>query len=440
MSTLLFILCIAMRVEPLPAVPSELHQGFRQRCDFRSAKFVYKHTEVRPGRAHRIKNMEQLSVGNDIMQADKGDDDGIRLKDPVSGSPLLGLDGACNSKFYVIRHDPKETWSRTDGLGYANLSENKLSTVFQDVRLVGIAPWSSQNTTLNEQIHTLDTFPFKKWEKSIENDVIVFTGWFDDGENNERAYEWHLDPARDMIILKVVSLSKRHGTIRRSVLFDNQYKKVDGIWWPESVMMKYGRGLSRRIDYKEVSFNDKSHPKKITADAMGLPVGQTVRLSGEGMRVMRYAGQGLTMSEEEFKSRESTLDLGALERYRLDQRTLGVGDYPTWWNEAGADFGLSARRHDPDAWEAYVRRWKLRHTHDTPHPLGQNQVTAADALLKQCRDRAQNLLKKAEKTKQDQAVTDKKLSGIFDELKRRLDGILASKQTAAEVKADVASE
>lgn len=431
----LLLLCAGNQTKP----PSELLQAFRQRGDFRSAQFSYRYTSIRPGRPVRIKNLEQLIVGDDVLQTDKGDDDGIRLIESMTGKPMLGVGCACNRKYNLISRNPGRTWAREDGMGFVFLVESEQAAVYEDVRLIGLAPWSGQNETLDDHLLALDSLPFKKWRVETKEGLLCATGWLELSEDGGYAYEWRLDPERDMVIVEVATIKKNAGVEKRGVIASHDYQQVGDIWWPKKTSLTFDGGVQYCVEYQQIKFNDKSHPKKLTLEAMGVPVGARVRVDdlGEGgLMERRYAGDGETMSEEEFKSKESTLDLSALNRYRLEQRNMYPGTYPAWWNDGSGDYGLSDRKHDLDAWEAYVRRWKLRHTIDVPDPIEQKQVTAADALLKQCRDRAQNIMKRDEKSKVDKAITDKKLAGIFDELKKRLEGILASSQTA-DVKADM---
>lgn len=429
--------------EELPTVPVELVQAFHQRNNFQSASFAYRIIEEKKGRPFaRVTNMEQLSVGDDLMQINKDDDDGIREYEPTTDRPWLGVHGACRSNVHLINRTAPATWSQLEGQGFALLRNTDDGTIYQDARLVGLAPQMGQNRSFTQFLDELQSLPMQKWGIRRESNYVTVTGWLNLDENSARAYEWKLDSEREMAVIEVASVSKNNGAERRSIIAENEYKKVGDRWWPSKTTMKY-RDLTRTFEYGSVLINDASHPKKLTPDAMGLPVGAHVRVAnGQGLELRRYAGEGETMSEEEFQAKVAEPDFSTLgllcilDNYRIKLHSIGPGMYPDWWNQDSTEFGLSDRKHDLDAWEAYVRRWKLRHTIDVPNPIEQKQVTAADALLKQCRDRAQNIMKRDEKSKVDKATTDKKLAGIFDELKKRLDGILASSQTA-DVKADV---
>jgi hypothetical protein len=74
------------------------------------------------------------------------------------------------------------------------------------------------------------------------------------------------------------------------------------------------------------------------------------------------------------------------------------GAYPAWWDDASGRFGIEDVEHKPDAWEAYVRRWILKRSNGEAYtlaePLTEKQKTAAWAVLADCRKRAYPIVEK----------------------------------------------
>lgn len=262
-------------------VPSELRQAFHQRNDYRSISMSFVVSEVEHGGQEKIRHYEALAVREDLMLVDRGDADGIRLhRDPEGRRPALGVYGACHPQYHLFRREPLETWSRYDGPGWVGLSEGRIGAIHEDPRLIGVAPWSAQNLSPSEQLDRLTRLEVKKWEVEHRGDLLAIIGWLRMDESGGYAYEWLLDPSADMGIVEVATLQKSI-ELRRSILARHEYQKVGENWWPRrSTVTDYSRGIRRTVDYSSVKINEKSHPPKLTPEAMGVPLGAVVRVAG----------------------------------------------------------------------------------------------------------------------------------------------------------------
>ncbi|MBX3395948.1 MAG: hypothetical protein KF841_11340 [Phycisphaerae bacterium] len=421
-------------------VPPELRQAFHQRNDYRSISMSFVISEVEHGGAEKIRHFEALAVREDLMLVDRGDADGIRLhRDLEERRPALGVYGACHPQYHLFRREPLETWSRYDGPGWVGLAEGGISAIHEDPRFIGVAPWSAQNLSPSEQLDRLMRLDVRKWEVEHRGNLLAVIGWLSRDDSSGYAYEWLLDPSADMAIVEVATI-KKSAEIRRSILARHEYQKVGENWWPKrSFITNYGRGIRRTVEYSDVKINDKNHPRSLTPESMGVPLGAVVRVAGAGTGgERRYAGSGRTMSPEEFERKRSSLDLSAYERYQEAQRVMGPGYYPSWWEDSSGRLGVKDVEAKPDSWEVYVRRWKLRHTEKSSHPLGWRQIHAADSALKDCRRRARNLVDSGGDS--DTAKLNEQIARIFEELKQRLGVILTTEQQSTESTGRAASK
>ncbi|HWL93581.1 MAG TPA: hypothetical protein VNT79_08590, partial [Phycisphaerae bacterium] len=173
-------------------------------------------------------------------------------------------------------------------------------------------------------------------------------------------------------------------------------------------------GVKHTVVFHSAEFDRPNHSLDMTPDIWNLPAGVIVDSrfdpatglveSGDG----RYLGGGVVISEDDWNQVKNQYDYSALQAFWERNSEIGSGPYPKWWAAAGADFGLSAASANPDLWEAYVRRWILRHTplhpsagEEATQPLSDEQVTAAWGILKDCRRRAKPILRRMQE--QDEA-------------------------------------
>lgn len=434
-----FVLLVCASAGVSAGTPSELKQAFMQRGDFRSARFVYTYEEKNPPLPISTKRIESTIVGSDVLLVDRGDEDEIRLRDPQNGKPLLGVRGACLPEYRLISRGSSQTWKRYDSVDWVGLHEGEVATVYSDPRIIGLAPWTEQNCSVDEALERLDSLPVVEWKKRMTEDRCIITAWLKNDSEEGYAYEWVLDPARDMAALEFATIKRESDRETRGVLFQNEYRRVDNVWWPSRINITYGGGMSRAVEFKHVEFNRKNHPKKLTPDDMGVPIGAPVRKAGTGpLSDHRYAGDGLAVAGDEFNAMAPNLDLTAYDRFRSEQAALGGGYYPSWWHGADGCYGIDKVGRDWDTWEMYVRRWKLRHSIGVDRPIDQKQMAAADAVLKDCRRRALNIVEATGRETGDIEQSNRKIERIFAELKQRLEQILATGQHQSDPKGESA--
>lgn len=302
---------------------------------------------------------------------------------------------------------------------------------------------------------------------------------------------WTIDEGRGNSISQIELLEQiGDGALRRLCHLECQNELFDGYWWPRRIESRCdGTGFHLIIDFTKVAFDQPDHPEVIDPDQLGIPVGAAVgtRRFAEDQNLGRYLGGGDVVSDTEFQSIKSNYDMNAVKTW-AEEIMANRGAYPAWWDDASGRFGIEGVEHKPDEWEAYVRRWILKRSNGEAYklaePLTEKQKTAAWAVLADCKKRAHPIMEKraaelaearkrlgenrkviedlrvqtgangessGAKAKQasgeDERLTqaieasqrllaaatelekpDGRLAEIFEELKRRLDGLLTSVQ------------
>ncbi|MCZ6681695.1 MAG: hypothetical protein O7B26_00820, partial [Planctomycetota bacterium] len=169
--------------------------------------------------------------------------------------------------------------------------------------------------------------------------------------------------------------------------------------WPrKSESVAPHSGYSYSIEYEHVEFDRPDHPRKIGPDLFGLPVGIGVyapEFNG------RYLGDGEMVSEAAWGGIRDRYDPAPLRAFWTRNMASNRGTVPTWWGDER--FALEGLAYTPDLWEVYVRRWILKYKYSQfyniahPHPLSEQQINAALAILKDCRKKARPILESVSK-------------------------------------------
>lgn len=392
-TSLLILLCPCCADTGPGGMPEILVKAFQQRTNYQTAYFKFKRITNRPHVSRQVENFEARYSGDSVYLIDEGDDDGIRLKQPLTLEPLLGVSSACLPERIVVDRERDEWWVYHGGLNHLALSSEASRPVLSDVRSFGLYAKDIPDKTPVDMLQVLyDSEEYTRWQLTEEEGGVVVVSCRVLPESGEYKghleCEWRIDPAKDFAIIQVMeTVVSKEGKRALANRVDSQYVCRKGKWWPgKSEWTKPQSGYSCCIEYEQVEFDRPDHPQKIGPDLLGLPVGIVV-YAPEFDDCGRYLGDGVMVDEADWGSINDQYDLGPLRAFWAKNRAMGDGDFPAWWQEE--EFGLNGLEYTPDLWEAYVRRWMLKHTstehHHVPIPLSEQQINAAWAVLKDCR-------------------------------------------------------
>lgn len=395
------------------AVPDILVRAHHQRCNFKTARFRYVTECEFPGVLARTKTRYEARVsGGDIAWTDFGDDDGIVLKDPLSGTPQLGVLSACSYRQTIRNRDSGVEWSRMEGRnGIARLRLRNGSPMLSDPRSFGLRTRDPRDTSPEDLCNEL-LAGHAEWKVGADGGlktVAMRTPPFSETDRRRLELLWWIDPERDGAIVATEKVIIQPGSAReRLAKSKTDYQFVDGRWWPtyfETYSPKTGHTM--KVTFESAEFDRPEHEQRLSPDIWGVPPGVLVYSSFDPLNAdaeqthVHYMGDGLTITQDAWQALDADSYYPELLAYWEYQGGIGRGRFPKWWNDDDADFGLASSWCDPDLWEAYVRRWIMRHNgvqfskgKQTQSKLTQEQITAAWAILKDCRRRAEPILRR----------------------------------------------
>jgi len=394
-------------------VPEVLKRAHLARADYKTAYFRFKMTREWPGYARRVENIEARFVGDSVYLINSGDDDGIRLRDPKTGEPPLGVSYTCQSNKTVVNRETGETWrlqGSASAMGHRDRDYPKPDYV--DVRTVGLSSHAIQRKTPREMLDVIgsgktkiDCFRVKKKPNGTQIVTLVSETLESREVQGHLEYEWEICPDMGFAITHV----KRtfvHPDGSREMVSEafSQYTEADGHWWPRKTECTTNAGVACTVEYEHIEFDRPDHPTELGPEIMGVPIGCPVsssRETNDGGYYHYYLGDGVMVDKEEWKQIKDTLDLAPLHAFWNRQASLGRGAFPKWWDDAYG--GLDPKRiaYEPDDWETYVRRWIMKRTpteyYSVEKPLDEKQTRAAYAILKDCRKRAEPITLRVKK-------------------------------------------
>ncbi|MBK8269851.1 MAG: hypothetical protein IPK83_16780 [Planctomycetes bacterium] len=284
-------------------------------------------------------------------------------------------------------------------------------------------------------------------------------------------FVWKIEPRKDYAIVEISGYVESSDGSRKLIEhMETTHQKIDGRWWPKKCHAEFTKGGSETLTFSAAEFDRKNHPSSLDVEIMGIPPGlnavdrRNFSPDSGPLKMGRYIGGGSIVSVTEWhQTYEKQFDAGELASFIANANSLGKGKYPRWWSAGPESFALENVEYSPDLWEAYVRRWILRHSFQAieagnvsgSSELTTGQVEAAWSILSDCRKQAKPLLLRMQEkasvaTSQnaEQASSagrsdtvnltpkpvepDKtELGRIFSSLRKRLDGLLTTKQSRA---------
>ncbi len=410
------------------AIPQSLVRAHENRMRFKTAAFTYDYEFEWPGRnATQRHRFEARLSGDDTYWINQGDDDGIRMLHGVTGERMIGVRFACAPKHIIRNRKTDEQWSIHDGDNSLILHRASIKGPFREVsdpRSFGLASFEVRDhspTDLLDRFSKDDAVRHWKTRKVGTMEEIVLSYRSPEGGNAFRGEViWRIDPLRDYAVVEISNFifdeDDKRTLVRHAT---TQYGEFDGRWWPtrfESIAPE--TGVRELAVFHRVEFDRPEHPRVLNPDIWGLPAGVKVTSHWNApetgdLETGHYIGGGVFITREEWGAVKHQYDQDALRQFWNRNAEIGTGNYPKWWASLDGSYGLSDVERTPDHWEAYVRRWIFRHTNTSvikrvEEPLTEEQITAARAILKDCRRRAEPVVRRMqekEKTRSLKAPT-----------------------------------
>lgn len=462
-------------------IPETFIRAFEARMKPRTAFISYHRKDEHPGIAGRSMRFDVRISGDDLYWRNKGDEDGIRVQDAQSGRKMIGVRDACADQLTIWNRATKEVWNRCEGSnGMLLFHDEGLSVVISetltDPRCIGLSGADQRMDSPMDLLRRIQSNRYpSRWTEKIENSIHIITEeirGMDESDPRRSISIYTIDPEKDYAILEInYYMVDENGKREHTARTLNTYKKFDGRWWIKSSESVFPIiGGSNRYVVEHAEFDRSEHPNRLDPDLWEVPPGVMITSHfryDEGLRYQRarYIGGGGHVDEELWQQIQDQYDNKLLQAFWQRNGYNRDTRYPAWWNTNDGSYGLEGVEHQPDLWEAYVRRWIIRHT---PLPLSRSkspltpglrdeQVSAAWAILKDCRRAAapivERMRKQGESTgkrsrsapsghapKASSGTTsapalsreEQELAAIFEKLRQRLPTVLSTKQQAAE--------
>ncbi len=466
-------------------VPEILARSISRRMSFETAYFKYDQFK----RANLTNAMIQSRFETRMSREgtywhDMGDSNGVLLRDFNNGQPILNVGYACSPKHTVRCRESGDEWFRHDGEQMLRACKAELSPDqfdLADPRSFGLSVKDLRDTSPAQFLEKLQSLSGRWSQREKDGKIeVTLTNGSPDEEHSELIYV--IDPNKDDAIIAIHGyVVQPDGSRKAYVTTTNEYKRMGNRWWlSKSEYHMHPGHTFETVVVHHAEFDRPDHPKIKNADVLKVPAG--VRLAdfrvppdGQSRKLDRYLGNGEVVSDEQWQQIKDQYDLAAVEKWEKEQRAIGIGTFPKWWNADDSTFGLEGVAHTPDLWEAYVRRWILKFNHDTvsavslsqqsaKSALSAAQIESAWAIYRDCRKQAEPIVKRMKEEAEAARATDAKraadanragetsspstdrpaepkpnrherrLAEIFDTLKKRLNTLLLTKQ-ASELKA-----
>lgn len=255
-----------------------------------------------------------------------------------------------------------------------------------------------------------------KYSVQKEGGLHVVTA--DLGEDLE--YVWYIDPDRGHNPTRIISRRKSRPNEPLAVA-KCTLRKFEGVWFPDEVMyFDWKQNLRKTIRVESAEFDKPDHPSPLTPAAIGVESGTTVMKQGywldkkkdpgdasgfawTGERIIPLREYNAGMKSGKFRPGPTvSAELGRIRREQEKRRRASVTGNSARLQPAAAIVG-------PNAWERYVDDVaRVCNFSDT-------QKSSAQGILKELQARAVG-------------TSAHHHPVLFEELKRRIDGILTPAQ------------
>ncbi|MBX3395218.1 MAG: hypothetical protein KF841_07600 [Phycisphaerae bacterium] len=419
MNTALVAILVCLGCEGVErAVPESLSKAVSRRMAFKTAYFEYSYEAHNPGIWLTPKHGYAAGfAGREVYWTDFGDADGIVIRDPLSGRPTFGVAHACAPARFVRCNEGKDEWSIRDGAAMANAYPTpkrlrlggRATDRFLDPRSCGLDLLACSETSPDDWLQDLQGRDYDWSEKIADGMIEVTSASRKHAGSRSSLLVWRIDPSKDYAVVEIRRYRVQPNGSREVVArMEARHENVNGRWWPMECVTTFAKGGGETFTFTRVEFDRKDHPEKLSPDILGIPPGLTVvdRINWNSdlgpLKTGRYIGNGRVVSVQEWNETYSEkIGTAALDAFLSKAQAIGTRAYPAWWNARGDTLGLENVQWKPDLWEAYVRRWIIRHSYDTvgidgiqPARLSDSQVETAWAILKDCRKRAEPIVRR----------------------------------------------
>ncbi|MBX3395217.1 MAG: hypothetical protein KF841_07595 [Phycisphaerae bacterium] len=467
---LCFLVAVISAAGPVDVVPESLARAYSRRMDFTTAYFDYEYqAEVAGGRRIAKRRYEARFAGDTVFWVDHGDEDGIVAYPDYNAGPRFGVRFTCSPMRIVRVNGGQDEWGIQDG-GTTLIGRRKFKypddiigpgpNMLLDPRCAGLWTRAYSEKSPSQWLADLQGRNYQWSERNVDGivEVVGSIKAEPDSKSSFPVVAWRIDPARDHAIVDIKTFVRgRDGSRELHEHLEAEHKRVNGRWWPVRCVTEFAKGGGETIVFNRVEFDRKEHPSELGPDILGVPPGLPAvdRIhhdpSAGPLAMGRYIGGGTVVSGAEWAEvYHNQFDAGELADFMERARVFGNGEYPRWWSADDETFGLKNVSHMPDMWEAYVRRWIIRHSHDAiavgggtaAARLKDSQIESAMAILKDCRKSANLILRRrdeesaVETSSPHETATaanpgdryERELDKIFQTLKIRLNGLLTTKQ------------
>lgn len=379
---------------PSTKTPATLEKAFHARLSFDTARFQIRREDHRVSMGHvpLVSRHEYQWGGEDLQFTDFGNDDGVRRVDPRTGTWPLGVAYVCLPERLLLNPADNTLFTHREGDGIVSLEKAKEWPTYVDIRTAGLRAIEIQRVDPIKMLALLNRGSFEFSEKKKANGIALVTGVRDkDSDGTQFDFEWEIDVTKSYSVTSAKEWYTNTEGQRRLVFTCNtDVKLIDNHWWPARVeYVSLHSGNRSVISFDTIEFNRPEHPKRLTLESMGIPIGAPIW--GTDARY-RYVGSKLLLPEADWKAVEDQFDLTALKTWQLRMNSMSKGELPAWWATADESLGIDDLPSRIDAWEAYVRRWIMKRITSrawvVPEPLTEGQKNAALGVLADCRARA----------------------------------------------------
>ena len=360
-----------------------------------------------------VTNRFELRFGVEgIHWTEMGDEEGVKMRDPRTGRPILGVVGACTLR-HTVRCRDGDTWLLDEAQSSARIVKTEVApgkVDLPDPRSFGLFIMSLRAKSPSAWLEELQG-KSARWSQREVDGMIEVTMLENPDESEHAEFVWRIDPARDYAVVEVRGYAVgANGSRKHLNTTTNEYEQVDGFWSIKNAeYLSHRRGSSERELVSHSEYDRKDHARTIDADSLRLPLGAEVfdlREQRRNIRARRYVTAGETVTREEWDAMKAPADEERLSLYRSEVAARGMGKYPEWWGAGESDLGLTSVARTPDLWEAYVRRWIIRHSQTdfvkgravaASNSLRPAQIESAWAILKDSRKEAEPTLRRQAK-------------------------------------------